>query len=42
MQGVGAWQPVVLIYLIKNFCSVENLGPDKLYEPVKVSENNLA
>jgi len=27
--------------MIVNFCSVENLTPNKLYESVKVSENNL-
>ncbi|MHB8163315.1 MAG: hypothetical protein ACYDDV_03080, partial [Methanoregula sp.] len=27
--------------LIKKICSVENLNPNKLYKPVKVSENNL-
>jgi hypothetical protein len=26
----------------ENRCSVENLSPNKLYEPVKVSENDLA
>ncbi|MHB8164563.1 MAG: hypothetical protein ACYDDV_09540, partial [Methanoregula sp.] len=26
---------------IEIFCSVENLNPNKLYKPVKVSENNL-
>jgi hypothetical protein len=28
--------------MIRKICSVENLYPDKLYKPVKVSENDLA
>jgi len=32
----------ILCPSIKKFCSVENHSPHKLYEPVKVSENDLA
>jgi hypothetical protein len=31
----------VLIFSVAIFCSVENLAPNKLYEPVKVRENAL-